>query len=65
MDDDTIYYVFPNYNHVRGILIDQLIIVDDFRWHVYKQQEELIDWIKYCMKNSYVPEEFKVQKYEW
>ena len=65
MDDNTIYYVFPTHNHVRGCCIDQLIIVDDFRWKVYSQQEELIDWIKYRMKNSCVPEEFQVQEYEY
>lgn len=65
MDDDTLYCVFPNYNHVRGYQIDQLIVVDDFRWEIYNQQEELIDWIKYRMKHSCVPEEFQVQKYEW
>jgi predicted HAD superfamily hydrolase len=65
MNDGTKYYIFPTYNHVRGYCIDQLIIVDDYRWEVLYQEEELIDWIKYRMMHSCVPEEFKIQKYEW
>ncbi len=65
MDDGTLYCIFPTYNHVRGYCIDQLIIVDDERWHVYKEQEELIEWIKYRMTFSCVPKEFQIQEYEW
>lgn len=65
MEDDTRYKIFPTYNHVRGHCIDQLIIVDDDRWEVYDVQHELIDWIKYRMFMSCVPEEFQIQEYEW
>ena len=65
MKDGTRYFIFPTFNHVRGHCIDQLIIVDDFRWMVYEQQYELIDWIKYRMMHSCVPEEFQIQKYEY
>lgn len=65
MEDGTKYKIFPTYNHVRGHCIDQLIIVDDDRWEVYNQQHELIDWIKYRMFMSCVPEEFQIQEYEW
>lgn len=65
MEDDTRYKIFPTYNHVRGHCIDQLIIVDDDRWEVYAQQYELIDWIKYRMFMSCVPEELQIQRYEW
>ena len=65
MDDDTQYITFSTYNNVRGHCIDQLIIVDDFRWEVYSKQYELIDWIKYRMWMSCVPEEFQELKYEW
>ena len=65
MEDGTKYQAFPTCNSVRGLCIDQLIIVDDCRWKVYKQQEELIDWIKYRMIYSCVPEEFLIQKFEY
>lgn len=65
MYDGTIYHIFPTYNQVRGYCIDQLIISDDFRWNVYKQQEELIEWIKYRMMHSCVPERFRIQEYEY
>ena len=66
MNDNTRYQAFPTYNHARDCWIDQIILVDDFRWHVYDQQYELIDWLKlrlYCTSN--VPEEFQIQRYEW
>ena len=66
MKDGNEYHAFPTYNHVRGHIIDQFIVVDDSRWEVYSQQLELIDWIRYrldCV--SCVPEEFQELKYEW
>jgi len=65
MNDATRYYIFSTHNHVRGHIIDQLIIVDDSRWEVYQQQAELIEWIKYRMCYSCVPEEYQIQEYEW
>lgn len=65
MEDCTRYITFPTYNHVRGHCIDQLIIVDDYRWEVYQEQAELIDWIKHRMFMSCVPEELQIQRYEW
>ena len=65
MHDGTVYRIFPTFNHVRGHFISQLFIVDDFRWMVFKKQAELIDWIKYRLVYSDVPEEFQIQKYEW
>jgi len=65
MSDNTKYKAFSNYNHVRGHYIDQLVIVDDFRWNVHMQQEELISWIKYRMMHSCVPKEFQIQEYEY
>ena len=64
MEDGTRYKAFPTYNHVRGYCIDQLIMVDDSRWMVHSQQYELIDWVKYRMFMSCVPEEFQIQEYE-
>jgi len=66
MNDGTRYKAFSNYNNTRGHWIDQIIIVDDYKWKVYDQQEELISWLKYrlgCV--SCVPEEFQIQEYEW
>lgn len=66
MEDGTKYRSFPTYNHTRGHIVDQVIIVDDCRWKVYNQQSELINWLKYRMDCvSCVPEEFQIQEYEW
>jgi hypothetical protein len=66
MEDNTQYVAFPTYNHVRGHCIDQLIVVDDFRWFVYRKQRELIDWIRYRIDcASCVPREFQEIEYEW
>lgn len=65
MNDGTLYKIFPTHNHVSGYRIDQLIIADDCRWEVYREQWELIDQIKYRMLHSNVPEGFLVQEYEY
>lgn len=66
MEDGTKYKAFPTYNHARGHIVDQIIIVDDNRWEVYQKQYELIDWLKYrlgCV--SCVPEEFQILEFEY
>jgi len=66
MEDETQYVAFPTYNHVRGHCIDQVVIVDDFRWSVDKQQIELLDWIRYRLEcTSCVPEELQELRFEW
>jgi hypothetical protein len=65
MSDGTVYRCFSDYNQVRGHCIDQLILVDDSRWYVVSEQDELISCIHYRMMHSCVPEELKIQKFEW
>lgn len=70
MNDDletTYYAINPNNeDRINGIRLDQLIIVDDNRWNILIRHEEFINHcIIPCLVRSYVPEEFKIQKYEW
>jgi len=65
MEDGTKYIVISNPNSVRGCNIDQMIIVDDYRWEIYNQQWQVIDEIKFRMLKSCVPDEFQIQEYEW
>lgn len=65
MSDGTRYVAFPTHNHVRGWCIDQVIVADDDRWNVFAQQYELLDWLQYRMVHSCVPDEFRIQRYEW
>lgn len=63
--DGTIYRVFSNPDRVRGYMIDQLIVVDDFHWDIYNEQRELIKQIRFAMCRSCVPDQLQVQRYEY
>lgn len=65
MEDGTKYRAISREEQVRGYSIDQLIIVDDLRWEIYNKQKDVIEYIKYRLEISCVPEEFQVQQYEW
>ena len=70
MNDDveTRYYAInPNSeNGIMGTRLDQLIIVDDERWEILDKHGDFINHcINPCLVSSCVPEEFKIQKYEW
>ncbi len=65
MEDGTRYKHFSNYNNARGHKIDQIILVDDFRWDIYQEQFELIDYLKSKVSVSCVPDEFLIQQYEY
>lgn len=64
MQDNTKYFIIHNETSFRGIKIDQLIIVDDYRWNVYKKKKDLIRFAKVCLACSCVPDEFLVLEYE-
>ncbi len=66
MDDGTRYKAFTNNtDSLRGVLVDQIILVDDYRWGVILQQHGLISYLKERLHRSCVPEEFQIQEYEW
>ena len=66
MTDGTKYIALSNYNSMRGYYIDQIIIVDDFRWNIYSEKYKLIDLLEHRLSCiSCVPEEFLKQEYEW
>jgi len=65
MEDGTKYTALPtNIDRVRGYHFDQLIIADDSRWMIFKECGEILNYLGYRLGASYVPEEFKTQKYE-
>lgn len=65
MEDNTKYRAVSKEEQVRGYNVDQIIIVDDYRWKIFDKQWELIDYLKSRLVTSCVPEEFQIQKYEW
>jgi hypothetical protein len=65
MDDDTIYRAISNSVNTRGQIFDQIIIVDDFRWHILRDKAKEIYFLTDNLRHSYVPEKFMIQKLEW
>lgn len=65
MDDNTVYRVVSNPINTRGQLFDQIIIVDDFRWHILRDKAKEIYFLTDNLRYSCVPEEFMIQKLEW
>ena len=69
MNDDveTKYVALnPNSDYIRGMKLDQLILVDDYRWKILKKHSGYISQcVEPCLYYSCVPEEFLIQKYEW
>ena len=56
----------PNDDYIRGINLDQLILVDDYRWKILNKHYDYINQcIKPCLCRSCVPEEFQIQEYKW
>jgi hypothetical protein len=65
MNDDTVYRAISNSVNIRGQLFDQIIIVDDFRWHILRDKAKEIYFLTDNLRYSCVPEEFMIQKLEW
>ena len=65
MEDGTKYLFMPNLTELYGITIDQLIIVDDFRWNILYDKCKIIKAITMSIRSySCVPEQYQIQKYE-
>ena len=52
------------YSQIAGSLFDQLIIVDDSRKQVIRNQRSLVCMVKQILGRSYVPHKFQVQFYK-
>jgi hypothetical protein len=66
MRDGTKYMaVSSNPEKLRGIKVDQIILVDDFRWNVYMHQREILRELHGRILNSCVPDNLLIQEYEW
>ncbi len=66
-EDESLYMIVPQeIDKLRGLRFDQLILVDDERWQLLDKHYYLIkDFENYVISTSCVPDEFKIQKYEW
>ena len=63
--DGAKFYNINLINNIKGLNLDQLFIFDDKRWNIFKKYFTIIDCLKmYALRNSCVPDEFKVIKYE-
>lgn len=63
--DGTIFFSIDLTHDIRSKQFDQLFLFDDNRWNIKNKYDNEIKLIKlYCMRNSYVPEEFQVVEYE-
>lgn len=69
MEDGTKFTVIPSstdwINWIKGYKFDQLLLVDDNRWMIFNKHYDLIEYLKGRLSISFVPEEFKILKYEW
>lgn len=63
--DGTKFYNLNLINNIKSLNLDQMFIFDDKRWNIFKKNFIIIDCLKmYALRNSCVPDEFKVIKYE-
>lgn len=60
ISDETVYYALSNSENVRGIRLDQLIILDKDVYNIDYYYCVLLP----CLANSCVPEEFLIQEFK-
>jgi len=73
MEDDTIYFALSGslkaiMEKTRGMKLDQIIIVDDFRWNIYQKRYDEIQFLKVKLsenRQSLIPYGVRVLQYEW
>ena len=66
MGDGTAYFAISDSElNNRGRTLDQLILVDDSRWEIFKHKETLIDYLeKYVLNDNLKNTEYRIQMYE-
>ena len=65
-EDETEIYAIRNIDNVRGKKLDQLILCDDERWHIWTDRKIFIENVlSYIMGHTCVPNEHIVMKFEY